>query len=66
MDVRPLRRAFQVLLELGADPRLGDFEGRRPLDYLGKVSDGGRWFDIMAEDAVEFKRCRGLLMVSDE
>lgn len=55
------RRRIEALLRLGADPRLRDFDGKAPIDYLGMCTDGGQWAAALPENEREMRRCRALL-----
>lgn len=62
-SVDATRRArVQALLELGADPRLRDYDGKQPVDYLGmNTNDGWVWTSALPENQREMQRCRALL-----
>lgn len=62
-SVDATRRArVQALLELGADPRVRDYDGKEPLDYLGmNTDDGCIWTAALPENGREMERCRALL-----
>lgn len=57
------RRRVEALLRLGADPRLRDYDGKAPVDYLGMCTNGGEWTDALPENEREMRRCRELLQV---
>jgi ankyrin repeat protein len=59
------RRRIEALLKLGADPRLRDWDGKAPVDYLGQRTDGGTWTDALPENEREMRRCRELLQVGE-
>jgi hypothetical protein len=60
-DVR--RRRVALLLSLGADPRLKDEEGMRPIDYVGQTTDGGSWCTSLPDNRRELDRVVTLLQV---
>lgn len=59
------RKRIQLLLELGADPRQRDLDGKQPIDYLGFSTDGGEWTPALPENVRERRKCELILRVSE-